>query len=515
MSDQPTGGGISAIFVHVGAGYHSPGNEKVHLRVCENACKAAMGILKNGGSALNAVEMAILVMEDSELTNAGYGSNLTIDGNVECDATIVDHLGRSGAAGAVAQVKNPISLARVILEASSRPLTCHRVPPNFLVGDGATDFAFEQGLVVLPPDALISRESKERWHRWLDDLRSAELKGKSQEQARLNFREFRSPFVRRPMVSRHSGIPINSPTPRLHDNGALSASGDLMAPPTESVAGRQGTSAPNNLKRQHHEANPDGDTYGDGAPCTEKRIITPRDHDLRFSGTSSEVADEHPRTGSATLNTGSAPGAFATEPATQIPETTPAARDEDLITDTVGAIAVDSNGNIAAGSSSGGIGAKHRGRVGPAALVGIGTYVIPTDPNDPEQTSVASVTSGTGEHITTTMAAQTSALRVYYSQRRRRDGEFEKVSEDEAMKAMIDTEFMGHPGVKASPCGGAIGILAVKRTIDGIFFYFGHNSDSFALASMSSEDEKPLSVMSRNRGNETIAQGGRACVAKK
>ena len=60
-----------------------------------------MKFLRSGGSAVDAVEMAIKVLEDRELTNSGYGSNLAMDGTVECDATIVDHLGRSGAVGAV------------------------------------------------------------------------------------------------------------------------------------------------------------------------------------------------------------------------------------------------------------------------------------------------------------------------------------------------------------------------------------------------------------------------------
>jgi len=52
---------------------------------------------------MEAVEVAIKTLEDREITNAGYGSNLAMDGVVECDASIVDHLGRSGAVGAVAR----------------------------------------------------------------------------------------------------------------------------------------------------------------------------------------------------------------------------------------------------------------------------------------------------------------------------------------------------------------------------------------------------------------------------
>lgn len=95
------GGDLCAIYVHAGAGYHSTSNEKNHLKACNDAAKVAMTILKNGGDAIEAVEMAIRLLEDRDITNAGFGSNLTMDGSVECDACIVDHFGRSGAVGAI------------------------------------------------------------------------------------------------------------------------------------------------------------------------------------------------------------------------------------------------------------------------------------------------------------------------------------------------------------------------------------------------------------------------------
>lgn len=187
---------------------------------------------------------------------------------------------------------------------------------------------------------------------------------------------------------------------------------------------------------------------------------------------------------------------------------------DDHITDTVGAIAIDCFGRIAAGSSSGGIGMKHKGRCGPAALVGISTAVIPAFPNDPDEQCIATVTSGTGEHMATTAAAQTAADRIL-SCTQKKNGQLEPCTEDEALFSMIQNDFMNHPGVQNSPCQGAIGILAVKKTKHGVYFYFGHNTDSFALASMHSDERKPVTVMSRAKRSGHIAQGARKCRARR
>ncbi|KAJ0425559.1 nucleophile aminohydrolase [Aspergillus carlsbadensis] len=504
---------VSAIFVHAGAGYHRRDFEKPHMKVCEGAAKVAMSVLRNGGSAVDAVEVAIMYLEDAEITNAGYGSNTTIEGTVECDATVVDHLGRSGAVGAVAQVKNPISLARTILDASKEPLTLHRVPPNFLVGPGATDYAYEQGLVVLPHDGLVSSPARQRWVQWQRELKEADIRQRARSQGT---NDVDSLYYRRPVKSYYTQFEVSPSSTQSASSAAVeSPSMDTSSPGMTTV-------------QSGHRGGQDSGS----SPVSEPQ--TPP-HSNRSKAKSDNLVDEpsfnrqassaftntifHPNPLRPNMNPGvlmdidvhsASSGSRGDGPKPDLFGVT-----EDHISDTVGAIAVDSFGNIAAGSSSGGIGMKHRGRIGPAALNGIGTCVIPIDPNDPDKTCVATVTSGTGEHIATTLAAETCASRVYYSHRKRADGSFEDVIEDEAMAAMISTDFMGHPGVRASHCEGSVGIMTVKKTVDGVYLYFAHNTDSFVLANMSSEGKKPSSVMSRSVGHGTIAQGGKAFRSKR
>lgn len=154
---------------------------------------------------------------------------------------------------------------------------------------------------------------------------------------------------------------------------------------------------------------------------------------------------------------------------------------------------------------------KHSGRLGPAALVGVGSAVIPSHPNDPDQVSVAVVTSGTGEHMATTMASQKCAERLLRNTRQGPMGEdAEEPSDHDAVKAFVLEDFMDHPGVKSMPSTAAIGVLAVKKYKERYYVYFAHNTESFALASMGHADKEPMCLMSRMGNNpEKCSVGAR------
>lgn len=144
-----------AIIVHGGAWDIPPALHMDHERGCRAAAQAGWDVLASGGSALDAVEAAVRVMEDDPVFDAGRGSHLNADGVVELDAGMMD--GRTLMAGAVAAVKriaNPISLARRVL---------HDSPHVFLVGEGAERFAAEMGLPLCDPADLVVERERQLW----------------------------------------------------------------------------------------------------------------------------------------------------------------------------------------------------------------------------------------------------------------------------------------------------------------------------------------------------------------
>jgi len=137
-----------AMVIHGGAGTILRQNmtaemEKAYIDTLTIALRTGYQILARGGSSLDAVEATIRVMEDSPLFNAGKGAVFTSEGTNELDASIMD--GRTLAAGSVAavqHVRNPISLARLVMEKS---------PHVMMVGSGAEEFAKSQRVKLVPP----------------------------------------------------------------------------------------------------------------------------------------------------------------------------------------------------------------------------------------------------------------------------------------------------------------------------------------------------------------------------
>jgi beta-aspartyl-peptidase (threonine type) len=105
-----------ALIVHGGCGTPPPGEEAARNAACERAADAGWAILTSGGAALDATEAAVRTLEDEPLLNAGTGSYLQADGVARMDASVMASDGRAGAVAQVPNLKNPIRLARYLLE---------------------------------------------------------------------------------------------------------------------------------------------------------------------------------------------------------------------------------------------------------------------------------------------------------------------------------------------------------------------------------------------------------------
>lgn len=156
-----------ALVIHGGAGTivranMTPEKEQQYRAGLENALKAGYSILQRGGSSLDAVEAAVRVLEDDPHFNAGKGAVFTSAGTNELDAAIMD--GKTLKAGTVSvlrHIRNPIELARMVME---------RSPHVMLSGEGAEKFAAEQGMKLVDQKYFFTQE---RWDA-LQKMKAAE-----------------------------------------------------------------------------------------------------------------------------------------------------------------------------------------------------------------------------------------------------------------------------------------------------------------------------------------------------
>src|SRR5579863_834387 len=261
VTSRPTH--LPILLVHGGAWAIPEADAHAHEAGVRNALENGFAVLSQGGSALDAVEAAVVVLENDPTFDAGRGSFLTSDGRVQLDALLMDG-GRMKAGGVacVEHIRNPILAARLVLEQS---------PHVYFVGEGAEAFASSHGLPLIENSELVLDRERHR----LSDAQSRHAAGLADE-----------------TFSGHA----------------------------------------------HRD---------DKSPETAAVIVTDNDPELRPAGPASH--------------------------------------------DTVGAVALDAHGNLAAGTSTGGTLNKTPGRVGDSSLIGCGCYA--------DNLSAAASITGWGEPI--------------------------------------------------------------------------------------------------------------------
>ncbi len=148
------------IVIHGGAGTilkedMTPELEQAYLSGLQNALDISYAVLEEGGSAVNAIKAALVILEDNILFNAGRGSVFTKKGVQEMDAAIMDGIDLSaGAVAGVRSVRNPIELAVEVMRNSNHV---------FLSGKGANDFAIKQGVKLEPDEYFYSQFRYDQW----------------------------------------------------------------------------------------------------------------------------------------------------------------------------------------------------------------------------------------------------------------------------------------------------------------------------------------------------------------
>jgi beta-aspartyl-peptidase (threonine type) len=173
-----------SLAIHGGAGVIARGDlsaeqEQAYRASLTAALEAGARVLREGGASLDAVEAAIRILEDDPLFNAGRGSVFTADGRIELDASIMDgHGQRAGAVTGVTRTKNPISLARAVMEEGRHVM---------LAGEGADAYAVEHGLPQVDPSWFRTDRRWKELEEWRAQQGSTSSTGRGVSDASLPF----------------------------------------------------------------------------------------------------------------------------------------------------------------------------------------------------------------------------------------------------------------------------------------------------------------------------------------
>jgi beta-aspartyl-peptidase (threonine type) len=312
------------LLVHGGAWAIPADAASAHQAGVRNALETGYAILSRGGSSIDAVEAAVTVLEDNPTFDAGRGSFLTSDGRVQLDALLMDG-GRMKAGGVacVERLRNPIQAARLVLEHSQHV---------YFVGAGAEQFAQTHGMSLIDNSELVLDRERERL-----------VHAKLRESAGLGDDTF-------------SGL----------DSPLLPVLDDDKSP--ETAVTEKGTGSSGEGKSFSEKGT---DSSEKGASFSEKGTGS-SEEGKSFSGKGTGSSEE----GKSFSEKGTGFSPYIESPKETralAPEGKPSLPGFDSH-DTVGAVALDARGNLAAATSTGGTLNKTPGRVGDSSLIGCGCY---------------------------------------------------------------------------------------------------------------------------------------------
>jgi beta-aspartyl-peptidase (threonine type) len=166
---------------------------EAHINGVRNALAAGWSALESGGAALDAIEEAVVIMEDDETFDAGRGSFLNRDGRVQLDALIMDGATlRAGGVGCVERLRNPVRAARKILRES---------PHVYFVAEGAERFAAEHGVELCRNEELVIAREVERLRAYQREAAQQELAGGSGKDSTKDGNDLFAPAVHDATIS--------------------------------------------------------------------------------------------------------------------------------------------------------------------------------------------------------------------------------------------------------------------------------------------------------------------------
>ncbi len=348
-----------SLAIHGGAGTilkseMTPDLEKEYRHGLQSALDAGWAVLSKGGPALEAVQSAVVSLEDFPLFNAGRGSVFTHTARNEMDACIMDGARlMSGAVAFVSNIRNPITLARLVMEETEHCL---------LAGDGAVEFAREHG-VGFEPDEYFFTE-----HRYRQLLTAI-------EDGRVALDHSDRPAD--PNYSKNSITPAANSVDYRDSRPPAADSKDSRPPAADSKDSRPPAA-------DSKDSRPPAADFKDSRPPAADSIDS-RDSSPGLESESVESLE-------------SAEGCLES--------TQSQIENRKSKMGTVGAVACDANGDLAAATSTGGMTNKKFGRVGDSCIIGAGTYA--------ENATCAVSCTGHGEFFMLGVTAFDVAARMKY-----------------------------------------------------------------------------------------------------